>query len=157
MSDAQASLFLNADVLLVNANGTNPRQIACAPDPSCACNLTAPPAHESAVWASDFYPTAAAPSPGAATTKAPPPRQRSFVALFNLKGGSPSVLGRIRSEVSVSLNQIRPGWGAGSDCNIRDLWQRRPLGKVANGRITVSLAMHDAALLELACDTPASA
>lgn len=110
MTDAQASLFLNKEVLTVNANGTNPRQLACLPHADCVWNLTHPPAHASAVWASDV-------APG-----------RSFVALFNLgaRASIPSVLGELRSEVNVRLGQIRPAWSRpGVHCSLRDLWQHR--------------------------------
>ena len=69
MSDAQASLFLNEEVLQVNAEGSQPRQVYCLPEGSCACNLTNPPAHSHVAWASDS-------DDGGS--------DRSSVALFNL-------------------------------------------------------------------------
>ena len=141
MTDAQASLFLNDEVLAVSNGSTNPRQLACLPHADCTCNLTHPPAHASAVWAAD-----------AVTTAGPAAAQRSFVALFNLGAGAsiPSVLGGMRSEVSVRLDQIRPAWGRPRvRCSLRDLWQHRSLGQVRGDSIAVSLARHDAALLVL--------
>ena len=91
MSDAQASLFLNEEVLHVNTQGTRPRQVYCLPEASCACNLTNPPAHSHVAWASDLD------------------DDRSFVALFNLgnRGEIPSVLGSPRSQVNIKLSQVR--------------------------------------------------
>ena len=139
MSDAQASLFLNEEVLHVNAAGTRPRQVFCLPQASCTCNLTNPPAHSHVVWASDL-------DDGGDI-------DRSFVALFNLgnSGEIPSVLGGTRSEVSIELSQVRASWGAHSNCSMRDLWQGRELGRVEGGAVSVSLALHDAALLSISC------
>ena len=138
MSDAQASLFLNDEVLHVNAEGTRPRQVYCLPEASCTCNLTNPPAHSHVAWVSDF-------DDGGS--------DRSFIALFNLgnSGEIPSVLGSARSEVGIRLSQVRTSWGAHSNCSMRDLWQGRELGQVEDGAVSVSLALHDAALLAISC------
>lgn len=138
MSDAQASLFLNEEVLHVNAEGTRPRQVYCLPEASCTCNLTNPPAHSHVAWASDL-------DDGGS--------DRSFVALFNLgnSGETPSMLGGTRSEVNIKLSQVRASWGAHSTCSMRDLWQGRELGRVEGGAVSLSLALHDAALLSISC------
>ena len=153
----------------VNEHGSNPRQLFCLPDASCICNLTSPPAHSRAVWASDYVlpPSSAFPAPsstgaaGDGNTKGGHIRssrtlgsvQTSFVAFFNLDAVAsiPSVLGALRSEVTVQLNAIRPAWGARSNCTVRDLWMHRNLGVVQGGAITMSLAIHDAALLSVSC------
>ena len=56
------------------------------------------------------------------------------------------MLGSYRSEVSIKLSQVRASWGAHSNCSMRDLWQGRELGRVEGGAVSVSLALHDAAL-----------
>lgn len=168
MSDAQASLFLNKEVLAVNANGTNPRQLFCLPDASCACNLTHPPAHASVAWASDYATPPSLVDAGSANDDGGRDTQSSsksggtlsqssatsFLALFNVGSGAaiPSVLGGLRSKVSVKLSAIRPTWGVGTACTVRDLWQHRNLGVVDHDSITISLAAHDAALLSVTCN-----
>jgi hypothetical protein len=111
---------LNPEVLAVNANGFNPRQIFCLPDASCACNLTHPPPQASVVWASDLISddASAAEDPmhnsvGKALMHVADVHSVSFVALFNLGNEPmiPSVLGSRRSMVRVHLDQIRPAWG----------------------------------------------
>lgn len=162
MSDAQASLFLNTDVLFVNSNGSNPRQVFCLPESSCSCNLTNPPAESAIVWASDLNSHRSS-SPPADTAAAAATQQSSgivevsYVALFNNgnRPSVPSVLGALRSQVRVNLKSVRSSWGPGSDCKLEDLWQGRSLGKVPpDGSIAVSLAMHDAALLSVTCMVP---
>lgn len=78
----------------------------------------------------------------------------SFLALFNVGSGAaiPSVLGGLRSKVSVKLSAIRPTWSVGTACTVRDLWQHRNLGVVDHDSITISLAAHDAALLSVTCN-----